>query len=315
MNRFDRITAILIQLQSKRVVTAQEIADRFEVSLRTVYRDIRSLEEAGIPLLGEVGVGYSMMEGYRLPPIMFSKEEALTFITAEKLMDRFTDYSLNKEYKSAMYKIRAVLRHTEKSYIEEIEERIAVLPNGYLPENPTKIPLQAILKSISDKTVIVLEYLANHSQELTLRNVEPIGVFHLGENWHLIAYCQLRKDYRDFRLDRISKIKPTDRVFRNTHPALNTFMDKLGKEKQMQEVLISIPKEIYRYIGDQKYYHGFISQAVMDETIEMSFLTSSLEGFARWFMIFGDHGTIIKPESLKTKVKEIAERIVDKLAG
>lgn len=313
MNRFDRITAILIQLQSKRVVTAQEIADRFEVSLRTVYRDIRSLEEAGIPVLGEVGVGYSMMEGYRLPPVMFTKEEALTFITAEKLMGRFTDYSLNKEYKSAMYKIRAVLRHTEKSYIEDIEGQIAVLPNEYLPENPTKIPLQDILKSIADKTVLSLEYLANHSQELTHRKVEPVGVFHLGENWHLIAYCQLRKDYRDFRLDRISKIKTTDLVFNNTHPSLNTFLEKLSKEKQVHEVVISIPKEIYKYVGDQKYYHGFMSQSMMDETIEMTFLANSLEGFARWFMIFGDHGTIIKPESLKVKVRDIAEKALKKL--
>src|SRR6478752_2689172 len=129
MNRFDRIIAIFIQLQSKRVITAQEIADRFEVSLRTIYRDIRSLEEAGLPIVSEVGVGYSMMDGYRLPPVMFSKEEALTFITAEKLMDRFTDYSLNKDYKAAMYKIRAVLRSAEKDYIEEIENQIAVLPN------------------------------------------------------------------------------------------------------------------------------------------------------------------------------------------
>lgn len=314
MNRFDRITAILIQLQSKRVVTAQEIADRFEVSLRTVYRDIRSLEEAGIPLLGEVGVGYSMMEGYRLPPIMFSKEEALTFITAEKLMDRFTDYSLNKEYKAAMYKIRAVLRHTEKSYIEDIEERIAVLPNEYLPENPIKIPLQAILKSISDKTIITLEYFANHSQELTQRNIEPVGVFHLGENWHLIAYCLLRKDYRDFRLDRVSKIKTTDLVFNNTHPSLNTFLEKLSHEKQVQEVVISIPKEINKYVGDQKYYHGFMSQSIIGETIEMTFLANSIEGFARWFMMFGDHGTIIKPEALRKRVKEMAEGVLKKLA-
>ena len=72
MTRFDRITAILVQLQSKKIVTAQEIADRFEISLRTVYRDIRSLEEAGVPISSEAGVGYSMMEGYRLPPIVFS---------------------------------------------------------------------------------------------------------------------------------------------------------------------------------------------------------------------------------------------------
>jgi predicted DNA-binding transcriptional regulator YafY len=77
LNRIDRVTAILIQLQSKRVVKAQEIADRFTISLRTVYRDIKTLEEAGIPIIGEAGVGYSIMEGYRLPPVMFTKKKPL----------------------------------------------------------------------------------------------------------------------------------------------------------------------------------------------------------------------------------------------
>jgi predicted DNA-binding transcriptional regulator YafY len=80
MNKFDRITAILIHLQSKRLVTAQELSDRFEVSLRTIYRDIETLLNAGVPIIGEVGVGYSMMEGYRLPPIMFTQEEAIASI-------------------------------------------------------------------------------------------------------------------------------------------------------------------------------------------------------------------------------------------
>ena len=89
MNRFDRITAILIQLQSKKVVKAQDLADRFGTSLRTIYRDIRTLEEAGVPLYGEAGIGYSIVDGYRLPPVMFTKEEAIAFITAEKLMAKF----------------------------------------------------------------------------------------------------------------------------------------------------------------------------------------------------------------------------------
>ncbi len=79
MNRIDRVTAILIQLQSKKIVRAQEIAERFSISLRTVYRDIKTLEEAGIPIAGEAGVGYSIMEGYRLPQVMFTKEEAIAF--------------------------------------------------------------------------------------------------------------------------------------------------------------------------------------------------------------------------------------------
>ena len=98
MNRIERISSILIQLQSKNTIKAKEIADRFEISLRTVYRDIRSLEEAGVPLIGEAGIGYSLVDGFRLPPILFTKEEAMALITAEKLVEKVTDYSYIKSY-------------------------------------------------------------------------------------------------------------------------------------------------------------------------------------------------------------------------
>src|SRR5687768_2656700 len=123
MNRIDRVSAILIQLQSKRVVKAQQIADRFRVSLRTIYRDVKCLEEAGIPVIGEAGSGYSLMDGYRLPPVMFTKEEAISFLTAEKLVEKFTDETNGRNFKSAMYKVRAVLRTTEKELLERIDNQ------------------------------------------------------------------------------------------------------------------------------------------------------------------------------------------------
>src|SRR6185312_1616429 len=127
MNRIDRLTAILIQLQSQRVVKAQDIAERFSISLRTVYRDVRTLEEGGIPIIGEAGVGYSIMDGYRLPPVMFTKEEATAFLTAEKFVEKMTDADTTKHYQSAMYKVKAVLRSVDKNMLEDMDEHIAVL--------------------------------------------------------------------------------------------------------------------------------------------------------------------------------------------
>src|SRR5215203_7098302 len=108
MNRIDRLAAITIQLQSKRLVKAQEVADKFGISLRTVYRDIHALEEAGVPVIGEAGVGYRLMEGYKLPPVLFNQDEASALLTASKLMQSMSDEHSSKHYSSALDKIKAV---------------------------------------------------------------------------------------------------------------------------------------------------------------------------------------------------------------
>src|ERR1700752_4537968 len=129
MNRIDRLAAILIQLQSRRLVKAQDIADKFSISLRTVYRDVRALEEAGVPVIGEAGAGYKLMEGYKLPPVMFNQDEASALLTGAKLVQSKTDAGIWKHYTSALDKIKAVLRISEKDHIEEIDEHVAVIPH------------------------------------------------------------------------------------------------------------------------------------------------------------------------------------------
>lgn len=313
MNRLDRVTAILIQLQSKRIVKAQDIAERFNVSLRTVYRDIRTLEEAGIPLVGETGIGYSIMDGYRLPPVMFTLEEATAFLTAEKLVEKLTDASTDESYKSAMYKIKAVLRSSEKDYLETMDNHIEVLDNPYIPkERNANYSLQSILKSISGKHVLTINYFANHSQENTSRNIEPVGIFYSGSNWHILAFCQLRNDYRDFRIDRISQIISTPLPFKKQHPSLKSFLKQIAQKKELHSIVILVNKEIVKYFGEQKYYNGFISQREVKGKIEMTFLTCSVEGFARWYMMFGDNAEIVSPDNLKKVVKQIASNIAKK---
>src|ERR1700761_7512085 len=308
MNRIDRISAILIQLQSRRVVKAGDIADRFNISLRTVYRDIRTLEEAGIPLMGEAGVGYSIMDGYRLPPVMFTREEATAFLTAEKLMEKLTDPSSDEHYKSAMYKVRSVLRMAEKDFLENIDGHIEVLksrrvaPGARLDLNP----LQIILKGIGERQVLSIHYFAMHNQQKSERCIEPVGVFYLDNYWHLIAWCRLREDYRDFRLDRISNISLTGERFRTQHPNLNEYIAQSAKEKNLTTVTIRVEKKILPYLNEQKYYNGFVSEKEVDGMIEMTFLTEFIEGFVRWLMMYGDTAIIISPGNLREKVKELS---------
>jgi predicted DNA-binding transcriptional regulator YafY len=313
MNRIDRISAILIQLQSRRVVKASDIAERFNISLRTVYRDVRTLEEAGIPLIGEAGVGYSIMDGYRLPPVMFTREEATAFLTAEKFVEKLTDTTTMAHHKSAMYKVRAILKTAEKDALENLDDSIEVLKSHSQKRAGNTDHIQNILDGIVQKKILRLDYFAGHSQEATKRDVEPVGVFYLDSFWHLIGYCRLRNDYRDFRIDRIRKLVNTDESYNGSkHPTLKTYIAQTAKEKQLETVIIKVEKDVANHLDHQKYYSGFVSEKPVGDMIEMTFLSSSIEGFARWYMMFGDHAEIVKPQTLTDKVKEMARVITQK---
>ncbi|MEP6614136.1 MAG: YafY family protein [Mucilaginibacter sp.] len=312
MNRIDRVSAILIQLQSRRVVKASDIAGRFNISLRTVYRDVKTLEEAGIPIIGEAGVGYSIVDGYRLPPVMFTKEEATAFLTAEKFVEKLTDTSTAEHHKSAMYKIRAILKTAEKNLLEDIDSKIEVLRSHCQLQVDNKDHIQTLLNSIAQKTVLCIDYFANHSQERTKREIEGVGIFYKSGYWHLIAYCLLRKDYRDFRLDRIIAIEATGKTFNSKHPTLKAYIAQTAKEQELDMVVIRVDKSIYGHLEYQKYYSGFVSEKTIGSQVEMTFLTASMEGFARWFMMYGDLAEIISPDSLKERVGNIAAAIAQK---
>jgi predicted DNA-binding transcriptional regulator YafY len=305
MNRIDRISAILIQLQSRRVVKAQDIADRFAISLRTVYRDIRTLEEAGVPILGEAGVGYTIMDGYRLPPVMFTREEAIALLTAEKLVAKMTDTATTTDHQSAMFKIKSVLRSTEKDILDHIDNRIEIVQGRRpRPELMAINPLQTVLQAIAERKILQLGYTAYQQQE-TIRCVEPIGVFYLDHYWHLIAFCRLRQDYRDFRMDRMSAIQLGNERFQPVHPPLQDYLRNLYPDRNLDRVVLRINKTIVRHLSEQKYYNGLVSEEEHDEYVDMTFLTYSSEGLVRWYLSFGDEAQILEPISLRERAQAI----------
>jgi predicted DNA-binding transcriptional regulator YafY len=305
--RFDRIVAILIQLQSKKIVKAQELADRFDCSLRTIYRDIRTLEASGVPIYSEAGVGYALMEGYRLPPVMFTREEVSSFIAAEKLMQKFTDPSLGNHYASAMYKLKSVLRSNDKDWLSNIESRVVMQTAEPMFNDNSPNTLAVLFESIAEKKQILLSYKTFDKEEVTQRNIEPVGVFHDHNNWYFLGYCHLRKDYRQFRTDRIQAIKKTDCDFTIEHDSLETYLNKT-ETIPTTKVRILIEKKIARYLVTEKKYHGFVSEKEVDGKIEMTFMSSSVDnGFPRWFLMFGDYATILEPESLKIRTLELLE--------
>lgn len=307
MNKFDRIIAILTLLQSKKIIKAQYIADRFEISLRTVYRDIRTLENAGIPIIGEAGIGYSIMQGYHLPPVMFSENEATALVTAEKLFEKIVDPSTHDDFKSALTKIKSVLRSSEKENIENLDNFIEVFrqPSSTISENFPQ--LTKIFSCISNKLIIGIKYRAGYKGDITERNIEPVGVYFTSENWYLIAYCQLRNDYRNFRLDRVQDMNVTHQHFETKHPLLKEYLKTLANEQELYTVVLQFDKNVAQYVQNQKLMFGFTEEKETEEGIEMTFLSPSLENIARWLLTYTKYVKIQSPENLKKMVKQFAK--------
>lgn len=315
MNRIDRLAAILIQLQSRPLLKAQDIADKFSISLRTVYRDVKALEEAGVPVIGEAGSGYRLMEGYKLPPVMFSQEEATALLTASKLVASKTDAGIRRHYTTALDKIRAILRYPHKEQIADIDEHIAVMEHpAFRYEPKAELWLQPILRAIAARERIEIEYTSLEKNENTRRQLEPVGIYYLGSHWHCVAWCRMRNDYRNFRTDRISTLTPTGEKMTGQHPPLRSFLDKMScDEKDLTTVVIEVKPEILKYFGEQKYYQGYVQEQARGNRVRMTFLSSSLSGFARWYMTFGDQARIIEPKVLEEMVAGLAEAVLDKL--
>lgn len=202
--RLSRLATILTQLQTKRLLTATELANKFSVSNRTIYRDIKALEEAGVPILTEEGKGYYLMEGYRIPPIMFTESEANALITAEQLIVKNKDASLVAAYTEAINKIKSVLRHNTKEKANLLSNRIAFRYNT--DNNQTSNFLSTLQLALTNYNCSEIEY-SNESNKITKRIIEPFALYSTRENWVLIAFCQLRNDFRAFRLDRIQHLK------------------------------------------------------------------------------------------------------------
>ena len=225
MNRIDRLFGILTFLQSKKYVPAEKIAEKFNISVRTVYRDVKALCEQGVPVSFETHKGYFIVQGYFVPPVSFSSEEANAMLLMESIVLGFADASIRKHYSSALNKIKAVLRAPQKEKLEALNNNIRMqLPPCARHDFEY---LSAIQNAISGKTILELEY-KNQNNEVSRRKIEPIGLIFYAFSWHLIGWCHMRLEYRDFKVARILKVMNTDMPFlKADHIELNEYMKEL----------------------------------------------------------------------------------------
>lgn len=214
MNRVDRLMNILLTLQSKKFVTTKTFSEKYKLSERTIYRDIKALNEIGVPIYFEPNKGYGLMEGYFLPPLTFTIEEANSLLLLQTLADKFTDKSILQKSNSALEKIKAVLKYNDWKKYEEIASKLEVyIPNDTNNQNDF---LSKIQNAILEKSILKISYTDNNDNK-TLREIEPLGLIFYTNQWHLLAWCTSKEDYRDFKVKSISQLSISSKHFTKVH--------------------------------------------------------------------------------------------------
>ena len=308
MNRIDRLSAILVMLQSSNLVRPKHISERFGIGIRTVYRDIRALEESGIPIAGDSRLGYSLVDGFKLPPLMFTDKEAFAFLIVDKLAEKFTDSGLQESYKSGISKIRAVMNIAEKEIITVTDPKIGHLDFHSPVQINSQVKLQELLSSISKHEKIEITYISQSKNEETIRLIDPIGIFFSMANWYLVAFCNTRNDYRTFKVNRIINFRGTGTTINKKHPPLDSFLDKLKNKTDLYKAVLEVASENLPVIDDSKYYQGLVSEVAKGKMIELHFMTFSLERLARWSLSYIDIVTVTYPNELKLTISNILEK-------
>lgn len=318
MNRIDRLNALRILLESRRLITAQEISEHFGLSLRTIYRDIASLQEAGIEIEGEAGLGYSMSKHAQLRPISFQTSEAISLLLAAKLVEKHLDTYHTQLFASAIRKIRAALPLQDKDSLERLENKIA-LPDYGIPRKGLLDPaaLAPIQEALLGNNPLKISYHSLSEDQSRERIVIPIGILFYGGYWHMIGFCQLRNAYRDFRIDRIQTIELQAPQHVKGLLQLEDYLRTIpmeGQQSQLSQSLtqctFALAPQMYNIFERTRFRFGFVRQRTLESGkykgwIEAQCYTDHLDEFARWLLGFTCHVAIIEPLELKKRHHEM----------
>lgn len=309
MNRIDRLTAIILMLQSRRVVTAERIADHFEISVRTVYRDIAALGEAGVPIMAEAGVGYSLMRGYNVPPIMFTEAETAALFMSGEITKQFSDESLKQCLEGALLKVRAVLPEAHKSYLNRLDGSVEIWsrPNGF-HEEQSLIPIQ---EAVVRKRCIVVHYDTGGRGEVTERTIEPLGLTFYGRRWHLIGWCRLRNAVRDFRLDRMQQWTVLGEAFTGHEDfSLSDYFEEMVDEHPLIPVRIECDRWALERMLQEMPCQIESKQELPNGNVLVEAQSYSLDWTARWLIGMANAAVARSPDELRSLVVEKAREII-----
>ncbi len=299
--------SLFLYLQNHHLVKGKELAEKFDVSLRTVYRDIRSLENAGIPIYGEAGVGFSLVEGNKVPPIRLEEKEAIAFMVAEKIITGMVDSKTSQDYLKGIEKIRGALGERVRDLMSIVDDSIQLI--SHQRQGKDHPFLGTLISTIASKRVITVLYQKLNSENAERRTLEPIGCYFRYSSWYLIAYCHLREAYRTFKLDRFQEIIEENQLFdRSVHPSVKEYLARETENKESWVVTVDFDLEMARYTGSTKYAFGWVDEEQISDTkFRMTFVTYSFFGLAQWLLGFTKYVTIVEPPELTDYMTSLIE--------
>lgn len=228
MNRLDRLYGLTVLLQSRRGMAIEKLAEHFGISTRTAYRDLSALTEAGVPVAHDARRGYYITEGYYLRPVALTTPEANALLMMQPLVQRLADRSVAADFARALEKVRAVMKPEQLQVLDEMLKTVSWQLPDCMDENYSYLAL--LQQAIFNQNEVWLRY-ADRSETLTERVVEPLGVVYYAMHWHLLAWCRLRNDYRDFRLARVQALQAGPGAFdRHRHVPFRELLERLHVE-------------------------------------------------------------------------------------
>ena len=312
MNRTDRLLAIVLELQGKGRQRAEDLAATFETSKRTIYRDIQALGEAGVPLVAVPGRGYALMKGYFLPPLSFNTDEATMLLLGSDFMAQSFDAQYRQAAQSASRKIEGVLPEKLRDEVHYLQSSIRfIAPNTQADEREAEM-IRQLRRAILDKTTVRFTYHTRYAQsgqsEQRTREANPYGLVHIRNAWHLVAYCHLRHDMRNFRLDRVEALELLPQTF--LRPPDFKMLERPHDEASSLCIRALFDSATARWVLESRSYY----MTSAEETTEGLLVTLRVRQeseILQWLLSWGRHVRVLEPASLREKMLEEARAMME----
>lgn len=314
MNKTDRLLAIILELQARRAVRAEDLAALFETSVRTIYREIQALSEAGVPIIGTTGRGYSLVEGYFLPPIRFTIEEAVTLLIGTEFIEQQFDEEYRHRARLARKKIEVTLSDRVREETSRVRQSLRLLaPGKRLDSSAEKENLNDIRRAILDRRKIRFGYTKKTGpaadSAYSRRTVEPYGLVLVEGAWMLVARCDLRQGIRHFRLSRIEKLVELEEPFE--FPADFDLKAYIPSDDRSLTVTLRFNPSLADKVKQSNFPY-IEEMKERPDGLDVVLRVRQPEDLLQWVLSWGADVVVLEPESFQQRVREEARRIFER---